>query len=68
MVLPGETVRAYETSCDCGKELKLAIQQSAAGYYLGFFCPDCGPYSRESGYFKTRDAANAALRRGKFWR
>ena len=40
---------------------RLYVQHSAAGYYLGFFCPQCGPYSRESDYFRKREAANAAL-------
>jgi len=68
MTLPGETVGAYTTQCDCGQELRLGVQRSAAGYYLGFFCPKCGPYSRESGYYRTREEAAEALRQGSFWR
>ena len=30
------------------------------GYYIGTSC-NCGPYSRESEYFKTRAEAQAAL-------
>jgi hypothetical protein len=44
--------------------LPLAIQRSAAGFYLGTFCPTCGPYDRASGYFgEDRAAAAAALAR-----
>jgi len=43
--------------------LPLAVQQSAAGYYLGTFCPTCGPYDRVSGYYPDREAAAAALAR-----
>ena len=42
----------------------LAIQRSAAGFYLGTFCPTCGPYDRASGYFgNDREAAAKALAR-----
>ena len=41
---------------DCGKRLKLEVLHSNAGYYIGTRC-NCGPYSRDSGYFKNpRDA------------
>jgi hypothetical protein len=34
---------------------------SWAGYYIGKAC-DCGPYSRESGYYSTdKEAQNALL-------
>lgn len=39
---------------------KLRILMSAAGYYIGTYC-DCGPYSRETGYFSNRNAAQKAL-------
>jgi hypothetical protein len=68
LALPQETVGAYTTRCDCGQELHLGVQHSAAGYYLGFFCPNCGPYSRESGYYRTREEAEETLRQGDFWR
>lgn len=49
------------TVCDCGVELTLEVQHSAAGYYLGYLCCCCGPYSRETGYFITRAKAETAL-------
>lgn len=36
------------------------VLQSAAGYYLGYFCPVCGPDSRCSHYM-TRAEAEEAL-------
>lgn len=63
-MLPGECVGTDDVVCEDGHEpitLKLSVQHSAAGYYLGFFCPQCGPYSRESDYFRKREDAEAAL-------
>lgn len=41
-------------------KLELQVLRSAAGYYLGYFCPQCGPYSRETGYM-TKEQAEAEL-------
>lgn len=41
--------------------LELQVCQSGAGYYLGYWCAFCGPYSRESGYYRTSEDAHAAL-------
>lgn len=62
MVMRGENIATgHSPTCeDCGVTLELSVQKSAAGYYLGTFC-DCGPYSRESDYFKTRKQAEKAL-------
>ena len=48
------------TCTDCNKPLTLTVCESAAGFYIGRWC-DCGPYSRESGYYPTREAAQADL-------
>jgi len=62
MVLPGETINKHETKCDwCGTQLELEVCQSNAGYYIGFQCPNHGPYSRESNYFKHKEAAEMCL-------
>ena len=46
------------TECsECGRILTLRVLQSPAGYYMGFFCPHCGPYDRLTDYFPTREAA-----------
>lgn len=63
MALPGETLStgAPMTCPDCGKDVSLLrVLHSAAGYYIGTRC-DCGPYSRESGYYKTPKQASDAL-------
>lgn len=69
MVLQGETsaTGASDTCEDCGEELVNGVQMSAAGYYIGTVC-ECGPYSRESGYYKTREQAESALKEGGFGR
>lgn len=61
-MMPGETILsgAPDTCRDCGIELKFEVLRSAGGYYIGTRC-DCGPYSRESEYFTTRDEAQRAL-------
>ena len=41
----------------CAATLTLGVQRSAAGYYLGYHCDDCGPHGRVSAY--TSDLANA---------
>ena len=69
MTLPGECVNDTQTICiECGAELNIQVLSSAAGYYIGFFCPQCGPYSRESGYYRNCEKADLALRRGLFGR
>lgn len=62
MTLPGETKGIGGTCCsDCGEILPLEVCQSAAGYYLGYFCHECGPESRETCYFATFEEAAMAL-------
>ena len=69
MTLPGECVNDVQTICmECGTTLDLQVLSSAAGYYIGFMCPECGPYSRESGYFRDREQAETALDLGGFGR
>lgn len=61
-MINGETISSGApcTCPDCNRELKLQVCKSAAGYYLGTYC-NCGPYSRESGYFDTEAEAKEAL-------
>ena len=40
--------------------MQYRVLKSAAGYYLGYFCPVCGPHNRCSCYM-TETEANAAL-------
>jgi len=39
-----------------------------AGYYVGFWCGACGPYSRESGYYRSYEEAEKALSTGNYGR
>lgn len=61
MAIEGDMNGTEGTDCDCGARLELDVQMSAAGYYLGYFCGQCGPWSRESGYFSTRKEAEESL-------
>ena len=58
----GETILSGApcTCVDCNLKLILQVCRSAAGYYLGTYC-NCGPYSRESEYFDSREEAEKAL-------
>jgi hypothetical protein len=63
-MLPGECVGAGGYRCDSDHEpidLKPEVLQSGGGYYVGYFCPQCGPISRESGYFKKSADAELEL-------
>ncbi|MDO8971437.1 MAG: hypothetical protein Q7U74_12160 [Saprospiraceae bacterium] len=69
MALPGECINETQTVCmECSTALTIQVLSSAAGYYIGFFCLECGPYSRESGYFHSRDEAETVLDLGDFGR
>jgi hypothetical protein len=67
MALLGETGHGGSSCPDCKEELPLQVLRSAAGYYIGTFC-NCGPYSRESGYYETRKQAEQALTSHNFGR
>ena len=44
MTLPGECVYDAQTICiECGTTLTIQVLCSAAGYYIGFFCPNAVP-------------------------
>ena len=61
-MFPGETIRTgAKSECpDCGSRLENRVLKSNAGYYIGTACC-CGPYSRESNYYPTRESAQADL-------
>jgi hypothetical protein len=61
MALEGELKGLEGTTCTCGEHLDLSVCRSQAGYYLGYFCLNCGPYSRETGYWDTEEEARQAL-------
>lgn len=62
-MLPGECkgIKPYQR-CECKLMMNLSVLQSAAGYYLGFWCNDCGPYSRETEYYATKEEAEHDLK------
>ena len=71
MTMHGETIatgaplKCEEANCEnYGPQLMI----SSAGHYIGYSCRLCGPYSRESGYYKTKAEAQAALDRGDYGR
>jgi hypothetical protein len=70
-MIPGETV-ASGAPVTCGKEPCGAtgpmVTRSAAGWYVGYYCARCGPYSRESIYYKTAEEASDALNAGTYAR
>lgn len=69
MTIPGETIATgAPTQCNqCKTNVKLMICKSFAGYYVGTMC-DCGPYSRESDYYETRELAEKDLNNGTYSR
>ena len=69
MTLPGETIAtgASPICPDCKKEVEFEVLRSAGGFYVGTAC-QCGPYSRESGYYRTYDEAEQALSTGGYHR
>lgn len=75
MALPGETVGTRgqrvitAINCtECGRVLYLKAYQSNAGWYLGYRCGNCGPFSRESGYYPSRNEAELAALEGDYGR
>ncbi len=67
MAIPGELAGLEGATCVCGAQLPLQVCQSAAGYYLGHWCNECGPYSRETGYYRSYDEADRELQRLKLY-
>lgn len=62
-MLPGETVSngAPVVCHDCNEQLiGPSVLASSFGYYIGYICA-CGPYSRESRYYKKHEHAKKAL-------
>ena len=58
MTHPGELNGLTGTICPtCARDLTLQVLPSSNGYYLGYWCPEHGPVSRETGYYTTRVVA-----------
>jgi hypothetical protein len=64
-MLVGETIRSgAPTTCpECDYTPEIEVLLSGGGYYIGTFCM-CGPYTRESEYYSTREQAQGALDSG----
>lgn len=41
----------------CGRELVLEVLQNHSGWYLGYVCNTCGPQTRETIHWATREEA-----------
>lgn len=53
--------------CDeCKQKLKHEVLHTPAGYYIGTFCPNCGPYSRDTCYFQDKETAEALFKSGEW--
>ena len=50
----------------CNQVLDGKVLKTPAGWYVGTWCTNCGPYSRESGYFSSKEEAQEALERGDY--
>jgi hypothetical protein len=48
--------------------MEVEVLRSNAGFYIGFMCYNCGPYSRESGYYPTKEEAQKALNENSYMR
>ncbi len=68
-MMPGETIAsgAPDVCRDCKVHLVNKVLLSNAGWYIGTIC-NCGPYSRESGYYASVEEARKALEDGGFER
>lgn len=60
-MLDGECT-IHKVCPDCGIPMPVKVCISCAGYYIGQFCDNCGPYSRLSlNYYESRCDAQDAL-------
>lgn len=69
-MFPAETIRsgAPATCPNCNITPDFAVHSSGGGYYIGTYC-NCGPYTRESNYYRTYEEAALALESGNVaWR
>ncbi len=47
--------------CECKAILTVRVLHSNAGHYIGYWCDNCGPYSRISEYYETKEIAESVL-------
>ena len=65
-MIEGETILSGAPNIcpECHMKLKFQVLKSPAGWYIGTRC-NCGPYSRETGYFQFQKQAEEAF---EVWR
>lgn len=51
-----EELPDFADVCECGFVMPLKVLRSAAGYYLGHVCDNCGPFDRITDYMSKKDA------------
>jgi len=63
MAIPGDTGGFHkEVECmDCKGMMPLQVCRSSAGYYLGYYCDNCGPWTRETDYYSHENKAQKDL-------
>lgn len=44
----------------CGREIVLEVLHNHSGWYVGYVCSTCGPLSRETGFYATREEAESS--------
>jgi hypothetical protein len=67
MAFPGE-IKVIKKCPDCGEKMPVKVCLSGAGYYIGQWCNQCGPFNRLSvDYYGTKQLAQESLDSGK-WR
>ena len=66
-MMPGETILTGASPKCCGKVLLFRLLKSPAGWYVGTFCPKCGPYSRETIYIQDQEEGYRVLMSFQNW-
>jgi hypothetical protein len=59
--------RAERGCATCQTRPEPSVYRSGAGFYVGRWCR-CGPFSRDSNYYETREQAEKALADGAYGR
>lgn len=68
-MIEGETLAtgAREVCSECRMRVEPDVYLSGAGFYIGTRCL-CGPYTRESGYYRSEVEAQNALEQKSYSR
>lgn len=65
--MPDTNAAEVVAVCTCGAHLVIEACRSAAGWYAGLWCPECGPYDRLSFcYYDTEEEVQALIDKGAF--